>query len=102
VSGEVVVPLPAGDPAALEGWARQLTDCADAFDNLIAETKRVTTNAADQAEWTGSASESYRQYCTGLVQSAGRVPQSLREISSAVGTYAQTLATERRWTRHCR
>jgi uncharacterized protein YukE len=99
VSGEVVVPFPAGDPAALESWARQLTDCADAFDNLIAETKRVTTNAADQAEWTGSASESYRQYCTGLVQSAGRVPQSLREISSAVGTYAQTLATAQQQVR---
>jgi uncharacterized protein YukE len=99
VSGEVVVPLPAGDPAALESWARQLTDCADAFDSLVSETKKVTTNAADRAEWTGSASDSYRQFCTGVVQSAGRVPTSLREISSAVGTYAQALAAAQQQVR---
>jgi uncharacterized protein YukE len=99
VSGEVVVPLPAGDPAALESWARQLNDCADAFDSLVSETKKVTTNAADRAEWTGPASDSYRQFCTGVVQSAGRVPTSLREISSAVGTYAQTLAAAQQQVR---
>jgi uncharacterized protein YukE len=99
VSGEVVVPVPAGDPAALESWARQLTDCADAFDSLVSETKKVTTDAADRAEWTGSASDSYRQFCTGIVQSAERVPVSLREISSAVGTYAQTLAAAQQQVR---
>ena len=96
---EVVIPLPAGDPAALESWAKQLTDCADAFDSLVSETKKVTTNVADQAEWTGSAADSYRQFCTGVVQSAGRVPTSLREISSAVGTYAQTLAAAQQQVR---
>jgi uncharacterized protein YukE len=92
VSAEVEVRLPAGDPAALEGWARQLTDCADAFGSLISETRSVTTAAADRAEWTGSAADGYRQFCAGIVQLAGRVPESLREIGSAVGTYAQTLA----------
>jgi hypothetical protein len=52
----------------------------------------VTTAAADRAEWTGSAADSYRQFCAGIVQSADRVPDALREIGSAVGTYAQTLA----------
>ncbi|MGA8461533.1 MAG: putative T7SS-secreted protein [Streptosporangiaceae bacterium] len=99
MSGEVVVPLPAGDPAALESWARQLNDCADAFDSLVSETKKVTINAADRAEWTGPASDSYRQFCTGVVQSAGRVPTSLREIGSAVGTYAQTLAAAQQQVR---
>jgi uncharacterized protein YukE len=92
VSGEVEVPLPAGDPAALESWARQLTDCADAFDSLISQTRSVTTAAAHRAEWTGSAADSYRQFCAGIVQSADRVPDALREIGSAVSTYAQTLA----------
>jgi uncharacterized protein YukE len=87
------------DPAALESWARQLTDCADAFDSLIGETSRVTTNAADRAEWTGSASDAYRQFCAGVVQSAGRVPDALREIGSAVGTYAQTLAAAQQQVR---
>ncbi len=96
---EVVVPLPAGDPAALESWARQLTDCADAFDSLIGETRKTTTDAADRAEWTGSASDSYRQFCTGIVQSSQRVPGSLRKISSAVGTYAQTLAAAQQQVR---
>jgi uncharacterized protein YukE len=99
VSGEVEVPLPAGDPAALEGWAKQLTDCADAFDSLISETKKVTTAAADRAEWTGSAADSYRQFCAGIVQSADRVPDALREIGSAVGTYAQTLAAAQQQVR---
>ena len=45
------------------------------------------------------ASDSYRQFCTGVVQSAGRVPTSLREIGSAVGTYAQTLAAAQQQVR---
>lgn len=94
-----MVPLPAGDPAALESWARQLNDCADAFDSLVSETKKVTINAADRAEWTGPGFDSYRQFCTGVVQSAGRVPTSLREIGSAVGTYAQTLAAAQQQVR---
>jgi uncharacterized protein YukE len=99
MSGEVVVPLPPGDPAALQSWARQLTDCADAFDSLISETTKVTTDAADRAEWTGSAADSYRQFCAGIVQSADRVPDALREIGSAVGTYAQTLAAAQQQVR---
>lgn len=93
MSGDVVIPMPAGDPAALESWASQLTDCADALDSLLGETRNVTTAAAERAAWTGAAADGYRQFCAGIVQSADRIPESLRAIGSAVTAYSQTLAT---------
>jgi uncharacterized protein YukE len=92
VTGEVVVPLPPGDPAALESWAGQLATCADAFESLVGETGKVTTAAADHADWTGSAADGYRRFCGSMVESAGGIPAALREICSAVRGYADTLA----------
>jgi uncharacterized protein YukE len=93
VSGEVEIPMPPGDPAALEGWAAQLATCADAFESLIGETGKVTKAAAERAEWTGSAAEGYHQFCGSMVVSAGGIPVALMEICSAVRGYAGTLAT---------
>jgi uncharacterized protein YukE len=92
MTGEVVVPMPAGDPAVLEGWAGQLATCADAFESLVGEAGKATTAAAGRADWTGSAADGYHQFCTGLVESAGKIPAALREICSAVRGYAGTLA----------
>jgi uncharacterized protein YukE len=92
VSGEVVVPVPAGDPAALEGGAAQLAACAAAFEDLIGETGQVTTAVADRGDWTGSAADGYRQFSAGMVKSAGGIPVALREICSAIRGYADTLA----------
>jgi uncharacterized protein YukE len=92
VSGEVVIPMPPGDPAALEGWAARLATCADAFESLVGETGKVTKAAAGRAEWTGSAAEGYHQFCGSMVVSAGGIPVALREICSAVRGYAGTLA----------
>jgi uncharacterized protein YukE len=99
MSGEVVVPMPEGDPANLDAWAGQLATCADAFESLIGETGKVTTAAAEQADWTGSAADSYRQFCGHMVESAGEIPVALREISTAVRGYAGTLAAEQQRVR---
>ena len=91
MSGEVVVPMPPGDPAAMDSWATQLADCADAFESLVAETGKVTKGAAEHAHWTGSAADSYGQFCESMVSSAGQIPVALREICSAVRGYAGSL-----------
>ena len=92
MSGEVVVAVPAGDPAALESGAAQLAACAAAFEDLIAHTGQVTTAVADRSDWTGSAADGYRQFSAGMVRSAGGIPVALREICSAIRGYADTLA----------
>jgi uncharacterized protein YukE len=92
VSGEVVVEMPPGDPAALESLAGQLATCADAMTSLVHETGKVTTAAAERADWTGSAADGYRQFCSEMVTSAAGIPAALREICSAVRGYADTLA----------
>jgi uncharacterized protein YukE len=99
MTGEVVVPMPAGDPAALESWAGQLATCADAFESLAGETGKATTAAAERADWTGSAADGYHQFCAGLAESAGKIPPALREICSAVRGYAGTLAAEQQRVR---
>jgi uncharacterized protein YukE len=97
--GDVVVPLPPGDPAALQSWAGQLATCADAFESLVGEAAKVTTSAAERADWTGSAADGYRQFCGSMVESARGIPPALREICSAVRGYADTLATEQQRVR---
>jgi uncharacterized protein YukE len=92
VSGEVVVAMPAGDPAALDSGAAQLAACAAAFEDLITHTGQVTTAVADRSDWTGSAADGYRQFSAGMVKSAGGIPVALREICSAIRGYAETLA----------
>lgn len=94
-----MVAMPPGDPAALESWAGQLASCADAFESLVGQTGKVTTGAAERAEWTGSAADGYRQFCGSMVDSAGRIPASLREICSAVRGYADTLAAAQQQVR---
>ena len=89
---EVVIPMPPGDPAALEGWAGKLATCADAFESLVGEAGKVTTSAAERADWTGSAADGYRQFCGSMVESAHAIPSALRQICSAVRGYADTLA----------
>jgi hypothetical protein len=37
---QVAVPVPPGDPAALETWAGKLATCADAFESLAGEAGR--------------------------------------------------------------
>jgi uncharacterized protein YukE len=89
---EVVVPMPSGDPAALEGWAGQLATCAEAFESLVGEAGKVTIAAAERADWTGSAADGYRQFCGSMTESAAGIPVALREICSAVRGYADNLA----------
>jgi uncharacterized protein YukE len=88
---EVIVPMPPGDPAVLESWATQLANCADAFESLVAETGKVTKGVAERAYWTGSAADSYGQFCASMVTSARRIPVAMREICLAVRGYADTL-----------
>ena len=96
---EVVVPMPTGDPTALDSWAAQLADCADAFESLVAETRKVTKGAAERADWTGLAADNYGQFCASMVGSAGRIPVALQEICSAVRGYADTLAAAQQQVR---
>ena len=92
MSGEAVVAVPAGDPAALDSGAAHLAACAAAFEDLITNTGQVTTAVADRGDWTGSAADGYRQFSAGMVRSAGGIPVALREICSAIRGYAETLA----------
>jgi uncharacterized protein YukE len=92
VSG-MLLPVPPGDPDALESYASSLASAASQVDVLASSTVRVTAGIKSNANWTGSAAEGYSAFTGSLAQNVGGTVPSLNQIASAVRGYAGSLRT---------
>lgn len=85
------VEMPSGNPEALEGLADQLDNAAVQVGDLAAQTHRVTTSVADEAEWTGNAADAYKSFTSSAVRGMGAMENPLSSAASAVRSYAGAL-----------
>jgi uncharacterized protein YukE len=85
--------MPAGDPAALEQLASRLETAAQGAGRLGSNTRQFTTATLSDAEWTGSAADSFSDFGGNLGAGAGATEGPLNQIASAVRTYAGSLRT---------
>jgi len=92
VSGELL-PVPPGNPDALESYASALASAAEQTGALASSTVRVTAGIKSNANWTGSAAEGYSAFTGRLAQSVGGTASHLNRIASAVRDYAGWLRT---------
>jgi uncharacterized protein YukE len=92
VSG-VLLPVPPGDPDALESYAATLASAAEQIGTLASSTVRVTAEIKSNAGWTGSAAEGFSAFAGSLAQSVGGTMSHLNRIASAVRDYAGSLRT---------
>lgn len=92
VSG-VLLPVPPGDPGALESYASTLASAAEQIDVLASSTVRVTADIKSNANWTGSAADGYSAFTGSLPPSVGGTASHLNRIASAVRDYAGCLRT---------
>jgi uncharacterized protein YukE len=83
--------LPAGDPAALHGYATQLEACADSFEDLGATTRSATAGIRDRAQWTGGAAEAYTSFSGSVARPLGEAPAKLRAVAAALRRHANVL-----------
>lgn len=88
-----LLPMPPGDPAALESYASTLASAAGQMDALASSTGRVTADIKSNANWTGSAADGYSAFTGSLVQTVGSTVPNLNQIASAVRNYAACLRT---------
>ncbi|HEY2579831.1 MAG TPA: hypothetical protein VGI74_26260, partial [Streptosporangiaceae bacterium] len=88
-----LLPVPPGDPGALESYASALASAAGQIDSLASSTVRVTAGIKSNANWTGSAAEGYSAYTGKLAQSVGGTVSHLNQMASAVRDYAGFLRT---------
>jgi uncharacterized protein YukE len=87
---------PAGDPAALHGYATQLEACADSFEDLGATTRSVTAGIKDRAQWSGDAAEAYSSFCGSVARPLGEAPAKLRAVAAAIRRHADVLERAQR------
>jgi uncharacterized protein YukE len=92
VSG-ALLPMPPGDPNALESYAATLASAAEQSDVIASRTARVTSDIKSNANWTGSAAEGYSAFTGILAQGVGSTVPQLNRIASAVRQYAGSLRT---------
>jgi len=92
VSG-ALLPVPPGNPDALEGYASMLASAAGQIDALASSSVRVTAGIKSNASWTGSAAEGYSAFTGALAQTVGGTMSHLNRIASAVRNYAECLRT---------
>ena len=88
-----LLPMPPGNPDALESYASTLASAAEQIDALASSTVRVTADIKSNANWTGSAAEAYSAFTGSLAQSAAGTVSHLNQIASAVRDYAGSLRT---------
>ena len=62
-SAKVTVSSPSGNPAALLSLAEQLDQQAESVTTLGTTVDRTTVGIAHQADWTGTAADSYTAFC---------------------------------------
>lgn len=88
-----LLPVPPGDPDALESYASALASAAEQIDALASRTVRVTADIKSNANWTGSAAEGYSAFTGSLAHSAAGTVSHLNQIAAAVRDYAGCLRT---------
>jgi len=88
VAGGPSVP---GDPDALEQLAGRLRNAAQGVGSLGSNTREFTTGTVSDAEWTGSAADSFSAFGTNLGNGAGAAEGPLTRMASAVENYAGSL-----------
>ena len=88
-----LLPVPPGDPDALESYASALASAAEQIGALASSTVGVTAGIKSNANWTGSAAEAYSAFTGSLAQSAAGTVSHLNQIASAVRDYAGCLRT---------
>lgn len=89
----VLLPVPPGDPDALESYASTLASAAEQIGALTSRTVRVTADIKTSANWSGSAAEAYSAHTGSLAQSVGGTASHLNQVASAVRDYAGCLRT---------
>jgi uncharacterized protein YukE len=92
VSG-ALLPVPPGNPDALESYASTLASAAEQIDALASSTVRVTADIRSNANWTGSAAQGYSAFTGSLARSVGGTVSHLNRVASAVRDYAGCLRT---------
>lgn len=88
-----LLPVPPGDPDALESYASTLAAATGQIDALASSTVRVTAGIKSNANWTGSAAEGYSAFTGSLAQNVSGTVSHLNRIASAVRDYAGCLRT---------
>jgi uncharacterized protein YukE len=88
VAGGLSVP---GDPEALEELAGRLRYAAQGVGSLGSNTRQFTSGTLTDAEWTGSAADSFSAFGTNLGEGAGAAEGPLTRMASAVENYAGSL-----------
>lgn len=86
-----LLPVPPGNPDALESYASSLASSAEQIDTLASSTVRVTADVKSNANWTGSAAEGYSAFTGSLAQNVRGTVSHLNRIASAVRDYAGCL-----------
>lgn len=87
------MPVPQGDPSALERLAAELDEHASDMDGLASSTARTTADIKTNADWTGSAADAYTGFTTNLTHGVGGVQAPLSKMASSVRGYAGYLRT---------
>lgn len=80
-----------GDPEALEQLAGRLRYAAQGVGSLGSNTRQFTTGTLTDAEWTGSAADSFSAFGANLGEGAGAAEGPLTRMASAVENYAGSL-----------
>lgn len=87
------MPVPQGDPAALERLAAELDGHASDMDGLASSTARTAADVKTNADWSGSAADGFTGFSANLTHGAGSVQAPLTKIASSVRGYAGYLRT---------
>jgi uncharacterized protein YukE len=90
VSG-IGLTVPGGDPAALRQLAAQLRTTAQRSGSLGSNTSDLTDAITSDAQWTGSASNSFSTFSANLSEGISAAESPLTRIADAVEHYANVL-----------
>jgi uncharacterized protein YukE len=83
--------VPGGDPAALRQLAAQLRTAAQRSGSLGSNTGDVTGAITSDAQWTGTASNSFSTFSANLSEGTSAAEAPLNRIADAVENYANVL-----------
>jgi uncharacterized protein YukE len=87
------LPMPPGDPAAIEDAAAAIGRYAVQVGDLAAATHRTMTGVVAGGEWTGSAVDAYTVWTRGLVRGVAGMEEPFAQVPRAVAGYAAALRT---------
>lgn len=83
--------VPGGDPGGLRQLAAQLRTAAQRSGSLGSNTSDLTDAITSDAQWTGSASDSFSTFSANLSEGTSAAEAPLTRIADAVENYANVL-----------